>query len=148
MANSVKEAGLYVTELGGVVPNPRLSLVRKGIELCRKEGIDFIIAVGGGSVIDSAKAIAMGLKYDGDVWDLFVEDNGVVRGVETQRCVPVGVVLTIAATGSEASNSCVITDEENPSNVSVTMISQTCVCNRKPELMFSLPCIPDRKWYR
>lgn len=99
--DTIQAAGLEAVELGGVVPNPSLDLVYKGIDLCRKEGVDFILAIGGGSVIDSAKAIAMGLKYDGDVRDLFVEDNGVVRGVETQPCMPVGVVLTIAATGSD-----------------------------------------------
>lgn len=104
--------GLKTVELGGVVPNPRLKLVYEGIELCRKESVDFILAVGGGSVIDSAKTIAMGLRYDGDVWDLFIEDNGVTRAVETQPCVPVGSVLTIAAAGSEVSNSCVITKED------------------------------------
>lgn len=77
-----------------MVPNPRLSLVHKGIELCRQEGIDFILAVGGGSVIDSAKAIAYGTQYDGDVWDFYS------RKAEPQSCLPVGVVLTIPAAGS------------------------------------------------
>ena len=79
----IKEAGVEVVELGGVVPNPRLDLVYEGIDLCRKEGVDFILAIGGGSTIDSAKAIAIGMKYDGDVWDMFIEDDGVVRAVET-----------------------------------------------------------------
>ena len=66
---SLDASGVTYVELGGVVPNPRLSLVREGIELCRKEGVDFLLAVGGGSVIDSAKAIGYGLANDGDVWD-------------------------------------------------------------------------------
>ncbi len=110
--NSLLEQGISYVELGGVVPNPVLDKVYEGIELCRRENVDFILAVGGGSVIDSAKAIAVGLTYEGDVWDLFVEDGGRVRGVETVPCMPVGVVLTIAATGSEASNSCVITKSD------------------------------------
>lgn len=109
VTGSLKENGIDYIELGGVVPNPHLDLVYKGIKLCRKEKIDFILAIGGGSVIDSAKAIAMGLKYNGDVWDLFAENNSIPLGKETKPCMPVGVVLTIAATGSEASNSCVIT---------------------------------------
>lgn len=100
--------GLYVAEMGGVVPNPRLETVYRGIELCREERIDFLLAVGGGSVIDSCKAIGLGLCCEGDVWDYFVEEGSVPRAVP-QRSTPIGVVLTIAATGSEASNSCVIT---------------------------------------
>ena len=95
----------YVT-LGGVVPNPRLSLVRKGIALCKKEGVDFILAVGGGSVIDSAKAIGYGLANDCDVWDLYLKKSA------PKGCVPVGAVLTIAAAGSEMSDSSVITNED------------------------------------
>ena len=102
---SLDRAGVAHVELGGVVPNPRLSKVREGMELCRREGVDFLLAVGGGSVIDSAKAIALGLAYEGDVWDLF-------SGQPAQDCLPVGTVLTIAAAGSEMSNSCVITNED------------------------------------
>jgi alcohol dehydrogenase YqhD (iron-dependent ADH family) len=92
--------------LGGAVPNPRLSKVYEGIELCRQEGVDFILAVGGGSAIDSAKAIGYGAANEGDVWDLFEGKR------EPAGCLPIGVVLTIAAAGSEMSNSCVITKEE------------------------------------
>ena len=99
-------AGISYVSLGGAVPNPRLSLVYEGIELCRREGVDFILAVGGGSAIDSAKAIALGTKYEGDVWDLYL------KKVSAQDALPLGVVLTIAATGSEMSNSTVITNEE------------------------------------
>ena len=98
--------GIPFVQLGGVVPNPRVSLVRKGIALCRQEGVDFILAVGGGSVIDSAKAIAYGLPYEGDVWDFF-EGTAVPKA-----CYPVGAVVTIPAAGSEMSDSCVISDYE------------------------------------
>lgn len=108
---NIKAEGLEVVELGGVVSNPRLELVYEGIRLCREEGVDFLLAVGGGSVIDSAKAIALGLEYDGDVWDFFASENGIAKAIPV-RHKPLGVVLTIAATGSEASNSCVITKEE------------------------------------
>ena len=93
-------------ELGGAVPNPRLSLVYKGIELVKKEGVDFILAVGGGSAIDSAKAIGYGVANEGDVWELYD------RKKQATGCVPIGVVLTMAATGSEMSNSSVITKED------------------------------------
>ena len=93
-------------ELGGAVPNPRLSLVYKGIELAKREGVDFILAVGGGSAIDSAKAIGYGVVNEGDVWELYD------RKRQATDCVPIGVVLTMAATGSEMSQSSVITKEE------------------------------------
>ncbi len=102
----LKDAGLEFVELGGVVPNPLLSKVYDGIELCRREGVDFILAVGGGSVIDSAKAIGYGVPYDGDVWD-FWDGKGAPKS-----CLPIGVVLTIPAAGSEMSSSCVITKDE------------------------------------
>ena len=103
---SLSAEGVQYEELGGVVPNPHISLVYKGIELCRQEGVDFILAVGGGSVIDSAKAIGYGLATPGDVWDLY-------EHVKTATgCMPIGTVLTIAAAGSEMSNSSVITKEE------------------------------------
>lgn len=92
-------------ELGGVKPNPRSGLVYEGIELCRKEGIDFILAVGGGSTIDSSKAIAAGTVYDGDFWDFYC-------GKYIENALPVGTVLTIAAAGSEGSPDSVITKEE------------------------------------
>ena len=106
VAGSLREAGVDFVPLGGVVPNPRLSLVYEGIRLCRESGVDFILAVGGGSVIDSAKAIAYGLANEGDVWDFYC-------GKRTPAaCFPVGAVLTIAAAGSEMSNSSVITNED------------------------------------
>ena len=104
--SSLDKAGIDYVELGGVVANPRLSLVYKGIELAKSKGVDFILAVGGGSVIDSAKAIAYGAAADFDVWDLYD------RKRTPESALPVGVVLTIAAAGSEMSNSSVITNED------------------------------------
>lgn len=100
------EAGIRSIRLGGVVPNPRLSLVRKGIELCHSEKIDFILAVGGGSVIDSAKCIGYGAAYDGDVWDFYSQK------ATPKTSLPVGCILTMAAAGSEMSDSSVITNED------------------------------------
>ncbi len=102
---SLKKADVKIVELGNVKPNPRLALVKEGIELCRKEKIDFILAVGGGSAIDSAKAIAMGVPYAGDVWDLFA------KGIPIDSALKVATVLTIPAAGSEASPNTVITNE-------------------------------------
>ncbi|MBR6230077.1 MAG: iron-containing alcohol dehydrogenase [Eubacterium sp.] len=99
-------ADIPFTELGGVVPNPRSGLVYEGIELAKKEGVDFILAVGGGSVIDSAKAIAAGVKYDGDFLDFYRKKASI------EDALPIGTVLTIAAAGSEGSANSVITDEE------------------------------------
>ncbi len=103
--SSLNASGIKFTELGGVQPNPRDTLVYKGIELCRNEGVDFILAVGGGSVIDSSKAIAAGVLYDGDFWELY-------SGKKVEKALPLGVVLTIAAAGSEGSPNSVITKEE------------------------------------
>lgn len=102
---SLSAAGVSAAELGGVKPNPRSGLVYEGIELCRREGIDFLLAVGGGSVIDTAKAIALGAVYDGDFWDFF-------SGKAPENALPVGTVLTIAASGSEGSGATVITNEK------------------------------------
>jgi len=131
---SLKVAGVQVVELGGVVPNPRLSLVKEGIELCRKEQVDCILIVGGGSAIDSAKAIAVGVYYDGDVWD-FYEDKA-----QPERALPMGVVLTIPAAGSETSAGTVVTKEEGwvkaafGSNI---IRPQFAILN--PELTYTLP---------
>ena len=99
-------AGIPFVKLGGVVPNPRLSKVREGIELCKQEKVDFILAVGGGSVIDSAKAIAYGVCYDGDVWDFYLGKD------KARQMLPVACVLTIPAAGSEMSEASVITNED------------------------------------
>ena len=108
VTKALADAGIYFTELGGVKPNPRLSLVREGINLCHEHNIDFILAVGGGSVIDSAKAIGLGTAYDGDVWDFFLRKN------TPAKTTPMGCILTIASAGSESSNSCVIRNEDEP----------------------------------
>ena len=106
VTDKLDEAKISYVKLGGAVPNPRLSLVYEGIELCKKEGIDFILAVGGGSAIDSAKAIGYGVANGGDVWDFYDYKRKVTD------CMPIGVILTLAATGSEMSDSSVITKEE------------------------------------
>ena len=103
---SLEAAGVKYTELGGVVPNPRISLARKGIEIVRKEGIDFILGVGGGSVIDSCKAIGYGAVDSGDVWDFYEHTRTPVA------CMPIGAVVTMAAAGSEMSNSSVLSNED------------------------------------
>lgn len=136
---SLKDAGLEYIELDGVVPNPRLELVHKGIELCRREKVDFILAIGGGSVIDSSKAIAMGIPYEGDVWEFFVENDGVVHDVP-KKSTPIGVVLTIAATGSEASNSCVITKhDEKLKRFCDNDINRPRFAIENPEFLMTLP---------
>ncbi len=103
---SLDNENIPYLELGGVKPNPRDTLVYKGIDLCKKERVDFILAVGGGSVIDSAKAIAMGVEYDGDFWDFY---SGKAK---IKKALPVATILTIAAAGSEGSGDSVITKEE------------------------------------
>ncbi len=102
---SLSKASIDFIELGGVQPNPRSGLVYKGIDLCKKENVDFILAVGGGSTIDSSKAIASGVLYDGDFWDFY-------QGKPVEKALPVGTVLTIAAAGSEGSPDSVITNED------------------------------------
>ncbi len=125
--------GIDHIELGGAVPNPRLGLVYEGIELCKKEGVDFILAVGGGSAIDSAKAIAYGAVYDGDVWDFF-------SGKEPKACLPLGCILTLAATGTEMSDSSVITKEEGLLKRSANYdISRPKFAVMNPELTMTLP---------
>lgn len=106
VTDKLDTAGIKYLKLGGAVPNPRLNLVYEGIELCKKEGLDFILALGGGSAIDSAKAIGYGVMNDGDVWDLYDYKK------QAKACMPLGVILTLAATGSEMSDSSVITKEE------------------------------------
>lgn len=102
---SLEKEGVEFVELGGVMPNPRSGLVYKGIELAKKENVDFVLAVGGGSTIDSSKAIAAGVVYDGDFWDFY-------QGKRIEKALPVGTVLTIAAAGSEGSPDSVITNED------------------------------------
>jgi len=107
IVKSLKDNGVEYVELDGVVPNPRLSKVREGIEICKREGIEFILAVGGGSVVDSAKAIAVGSCIDGDYWDI-VEGKTPIQGA-----LKVGAIVTIPATGTEMNTSTVITRDED-----------------------------------
>ncbi len=132
--DSLKQEGIDYVSLGGAVPNPRLSKVYEGIALCLKEGVDFILAVGGGSAIDSAKAIGYGAANEGDVWDLFEGKR------EPAGCLPIGVVLTIAAAGSEMSNSCVITKEEGWLKRACNTDYGRCrFAIMNPELTYTLP---------
>jgi len=134
VTDSLKKAGVEYIELPGVKPNPRLSLVRKGIRLCREHGLNFILAVGGGSVIDSAKAIALGAVDDGDVWDFY----GGLR--EATAALPVGVVLTIPAAGSESSTGSVITNEETADKRAYdNELLRPRFALMNPELTYSLP---------
>jgi alcohol dehydrogenase YqhD (iron-dependent ADH family) len=134
VAASLKAAGVSIVELGGVAPNPRLALVREGIKICREQKVGLILAVGGGSVIDSAKAIALGVPYKGDVWDFYSEV------ALPKESLPVGTVLTIPAAGSEASHGSVVTKEEGqlkrPCN-SEFNYPRFSILN--PELAFTLP---------
>jgi alcohol dehydrogenase len=134
VCRSLKDAGVEFIELAGVKPNPRLSLVHEGIRICRQNTIDFILAVGGGSVIDSAKAIAIGVPYQGDVWDFYMKKAPV------KESLPLGVVLTIPAAGSESSNGSVITKEEGMFKKDAggeCMRPKFAIMN--PELTFTLP---------
>lgn len=135
VAASLRAEGIDFVELGGVVPNPRLSKVYEGIELCKQEGVDFILAVGGGSAIDSAKAIAYGIANpECDVWDFYC-GKAVAKG-----CAPLGAVLTIAAAGSEMSNSSVITNEEGWMKRSYnTDLARCKFAVMNPELTYTLP---------
>ena len=128
------ENDISFVSLGGVKPNPRLSLVYEGIELCRNSGVDFILAIGGGSVIDSAKAIGYGVTNEGEVWE-FYEKKRVPKA-----CLPIGAVLTIAAAGSEMSNSSVITNEEGWLKRGCSAdVSRCKFAIMNPELTFTLP---------
>ncbi|MDR0689696.1 MAG: iron-containing alcohol dehydrogenase [Spirochaetaceae bacterium] len=131
---SLKQASVEWVELSGVKPNPRLSLVYQGVEICKKEKLTFILAVGGGSVIDSAKAIALGALYDGDVWDFYA------RKKTATQALPVAAVLTIPAAGSESSISSVITDERGPWKQAVNEECTRPVFSiLNPEVTYSLP---------
>lgn len=130
---SLKKEGIEYIELSGVKPNPRLSLVKEGIKICRDNHINFILAIGGGSVIDSSKAIAFGVPYNGDVWDLFLGKAVVAESL------PIGTILTIPAAGSESSTGCVITNEEGKYKRAVNsdlIYPRFSILN--PELAFTL----------
>ena len=134
VCDSLKAAGLDYVLLGGVVPNPQLGLIREGIELCRKEKVDFILAVGGGSVIDSAKGIGYGLANPGDVWDYYAKKK------EVHACAPLGAVLTIAAAGSEMSNCSVVTNEDGWLKRGLSTDYGYCkFAIMNPELTYTLP---------
>lgn len=130
---SLKSENIEFAELGGVMPNPRSGLVYKGIDICKKEKIDFVLAVGGGSTIDSSKAIALGALYDGDFWDFY-------EGKQVEKALPVATILTISAAGSEGSSGSVITHENG-------MLKRACGGDAmrpvfsilNPELTITLP---------
>ena len=131
---SLEDSGITVFELGGVKPNPVVSLIRQGIKICREEKVDFILAVGGGSVIDSTKAIAMGVNYEGDIWDFF---EGKAK---LESALPTGVILTIPAAGSESSVVTVITNEDGLLKRgfhSSMLLPKFAILN--PELTYTLP---------
>ncbi|MCL2057698.1 MAG: iron-containing alcohol dehydrogenase [Oscillospiraceae bacterium] len=131
---SLRESGLDFVELGGVVPQPDLKLVYKGIELAKKEKTDFILAVGGGSTIDSAKAIGLGYYFDGDIWDVYT------KGAKVEKTLPVGNIITIPAAGSESSNSSVITNYEKKHKQGYgNELIRPIFCIMNPELFFTLP---------
>ncbi|MEJ8544046.1 iron-containing alcohol dehydrogenase [Brevibacillus borstelensis] len=126
------EAGCQMHELAGVEPNPRLSTVKKGIDICRKQGVDWVLAVGGGSVIDASKAIAVGVPYEGDVWDFYT------RKAVPQKALPLGTVLTLAATGSEMNRGSVVTNWETQEKFGGTTTFPTFSI-LDPENTFSVP---------
>lgn len=133
---SLTESGLEIVELDGVLPNPRLSLVHKGIELCRREKVDIVLAIGGGSTIDTCKAIAAGVPYDGDVWDFYR------TGAPVLKALPIGVILTIPASGSESGCGSMITNEDGWLKRGAGgpgLYPTFAICN--PELTYSLPAV-------
>jgi len=138
VVKSLNDEGIEVIEFGGVKPNPTLSFAKQGIKLAKKENVDFILAVGGGSVIDSAKCIALGALYDRDVWD-FAERKAVAKDA-----LPIGVILTIPATGSESNHYSVITNDEGPYPLKRDIIVENNVVIKpqfailNPELSFTL----------
>lgn len=130
----LQEENAEIYELTGVKPNPILSLAEKGIKLCKEKNIDLILAVGGGSVIDSAKTIALGAKYEGDVWDFYLGK------AQPKDVLPLGVILTIPATGSEASDGAVITNEKGMFKRPVhSQLIRPKFSILNPELTYSLP---------
>lgn len=134
VTKSLKDAGVEYVELSGAQPNPRLKLVHKGVDLCRANGVTFILAVGGGSAIDTAKGIALGVPYQGDVWDFYVGK------AQPTTALPVGVVLTIPAAGSEASIFTVITNEDTAQKIGYgTEHARPVFAIMNPELTYTLP---------
>ncbi len=134
VTDSLDAEGIAYVSLGGVKPNPRASLVYEGIELARRENVDFILSVGGGSALDSAKAIAVGVPYEGDFWDFYIGK------AQPQSRIPVATVLTLAATGSESSNSSVITREDTHEKVGLNNeLNRPVLAIMNPELTMTLP---------
>lgn len=132
---TLRQEGISVSEIGGVVPNPHLSKVYEGIDLGKREGTDFLLAIGGGSTIDTAKAIAYGLaEPDRDVWELYEHTR------EATKCLPVASILTIAASGSETSKGCVITDERtNTKRAYDDNLARPVFAIMNPEFTMTLP---------
>lgn len=134
---SLKKANIKIVELGGVQPNPRLNLIQEGIKVCRDNSVDLVLAVGGGSVIDSAKGIAVGVPYDGNVWDF------ALGKATAKEALPVGVVLTIPAAGSESSQYGVVTNEEGWYKRDIVIENFEVIRPKfailNPELTFTLP---------
>lgn len=134
VCDSLKEEGLFYILLGGVQPNPRDTLIYEGIDICRKENIDFILSVGGGSCIDSSKGIAAGVCYDGDFWDMYE------RKADVKKALPIGTVLTIAAAGSEGSGASVVTKVDGMLKRDIgSDLVRPRFSILNPELMFTLP---------
>ena len=137
ICNLLDEEGIRYVTLGGVVPNPRLSLVHEGIDLCRHEGVDFVLAVGGGSVIDSAKGIAYGVCFEGEVWDIYLGK------AEPKSMLPVASVLTIPAAGSEMSEASVVTNEDGDVKLGYSNdMSRPKFAIMNPRRTFTLPPYP------
>jgi alcohol dehydrogenase YqhD (iron-dependent ADH family) len=128
----LQEQGCQIVELAGVEPNPRLHTVKKGIELCRRENVDWILAVGGGSVIDAAKAVAVGVPYEGDVWDFYT------RKAVAEKALPLGTILTLAATGSEMNRGSVVTNWETKEKFG-TRTTFPAFSILDPEYTFTVP---------
>ena len=134
VVGSLQENGIRFVELGGVLPNPRLSMVREGIALCKRENIELILAVGGGSVIDSAKAIAIGACTETDVWDFYEKQKPVAHAL------PVATILTIPAAGSESSDGSVVTDEDRQMKLACgSPLLRPLLSIINPELFYTLP---------
>lgn len=146
---SIKENGIYqdvvdrlaekkveIFELDGIKPNPSVESVREGIKICKDNDIPFILAVGGGSVIDAAKAMAAGIKYNGDIWDLYLDDSKV------KEALPIGVILTLSATGSETNGNSVVTNEKTRQKLAIhndCLRAQFAILD--PSYTFTLPAV-------
>lgn len=134
ITGKLEERELFYTELGGIDPNPRITSVREGVKLCREHKINFILAVGGGSVIDCAKVIAGSVNYEGDPWDFCL------RKATINKALPIGTVLTLAATGSESNGNAVISNHETNQKLSVySPIIWPKFSILDPEYTFSVP---------